>query len=297
MKRRLVFAVGTVILAVVAAATVIAAGGSVAPPHPVPNRAFPSARAGTPAEVWAVGDAADDSDAARRLARRVIGARPDRLLYLGDVYERGTADEFERHYAPLYGPLANRTAPTPGNHDWPNHVEGYDRYWRKVTGHPTPPWYAFRVGGWELISLNSEAPHDGGSAQLRWLRRQLREPGTCRLAYWHRPRYSAGSHGDQADVQPLWDALRRHATLILGGHDHNLQRFRPRDGMTQLVSGAGGRSHYDLNRDDSRLMYANDTHDGALRLKLRRGRADMAFVDATGRRLDQAAVRCRPLPR
>jgi hypothetical protein len=296
MPRRLVFVVAAMV-AVLAAAAVVAGRAPVPPAQPVPNWAFPSAAADTPAEVWAVGDAADGSDAARKLARLVIRARPDRLLYLGDVYARGTADEFERHYAPLYGPLAARTAPTPGNHEWPNHVEGYDRYWQTVTGHPTPPWYALRVGGWELLSLNSEAPHDAGSPQLRWLRRQVRAPGSCRLAYWHRPRYSAGKHGDQADIEPFWDALRRHAALILGGHDHNLQRFHPRDGMTQLVAGAGGRSHYAVDRDDGRLAYANDTHDGALRLQLTRGRADIAFLDATGRRLDRATVRCRPVPR
>jgi acid phosphatase type 7 len=293
---RFVFAAGVAIVAVLVWATALFGGDSVPPPKPVPNRAFASAPADMPADVWAVGDAADGSDPARRLARLVVRARPDRLLYLGDVYEHGTADEFARHYAPLYGPLATRTAPTPGNHEWPNHVEGYDRYWQSVTGHPTPPWYALRVGGWELISLNSEAPHGADSAQLRWLRRQVREPGSCRLAFWHRPRYSAGSHGDQADVQPFWDALRRRAALILGGHDHNLQRFHPRDGITQLVAGAGGRSHYTLDPDDPRLAFADDTHDGALRLRLAPGRAAMAFVDATGRILDRAAARCRPLP-
>jgi 3',5'-cyclic AMP phosphodiesterase CpdA len=297
VPRRVALVVVPVLLALVALATVIAGRASVPQPQRGADLAFPSAPTDTPAEVWAVGDSADGGDAAQALARLVIRARPDRLLYLGDVYEHGTSEEFERHYAPLYGSLAARTAPTPGNHDWPNHVEGYDRYWQAVTGHATPSWYALRVGGWELISLNSEAPHDAGSAQLRWLRRQLREPGTCRLAYWHRPRYSAGPHGDQADVEPFWDALRRHATLVLGGHDHNMQRFHPSDGMTQLVAGAGGHTPYDLDGDDSRVAYANDTHDGALRLLLSRGAADIAFFDATGRRLDRAAVRCRPLPR
>jgi acid phosphatase type 7 len=289
--------VAVAMVAVVAAAAVVAGRGFVAPPPAVADPAFPSAPGDRRAEAWAVGDAADGSDAAERLARHVVRARPDRLLYLCDVYDRGTADEFARHYAPLYGALAPRTAPTPGNHDWPNHVDGYDRYWRGVTGHATPPWYAFRVGGWEVISLNSEAPHDAGSSQLRWLRRELREPGTCRLAYWHRPRYSAGEHGDQADVQPFWDALRGHAALILGGHDHTLQRFRPRNGLTQLVAGSGGRIRHDLDRDDPRLAYGDDTRAGALRLRLTPGRAGIAFFDAGGRRLDRAAVRCRPVPR
>jgi hypothetical protein len=193
----------------------------------------------------------------------------------------------------VYGRLATRTAPTPGNHEWPNHLQGYDRYWRTVTDQLTPPWYAFRLGDWQLISLNSEAPHGASSAQLRWLRRRLRTPGSCRLAFWHRPRYSAGSHGDQTDTQPFWDALRGHAVVVLGGHDHDLQRMRPRNGITQLVAGAGGHSHYDVDRTDPRLSFADDTHDGAVRLRLRARRADIAFLDAAGRTLDRSSVPCR----
>jgi hypothetical protein len=297
MSRRVLLAssVAIVLIAVSVAATVLAARGSAPPPNPVPNRAFPSALGDAPAEVWAVGDGADGGHAARALAGEIIRARPDRLLYLGDVYQRGTPYEFAHHYAPVYGRLATRTAPTPGNHEWPNHRRGYDRYWRKITGQPTPPWYAFRIGGWQLLSLNSEAPHGARSAQLRWLRRQLREPGTCRLAFWHRPRYSAGPHGDQPDVQPFWNALRQRATLVLGGHDHDLQRLHPRGGITELVAGAGGHSQYGVNRDDSRLAYADDTRTGALRLRLKPGRANIAFVAVTGRVLDRSTVRCRPL--
>jgi hypothetical protein len=216
------------------------------------------------------------------------------MLYLGDVYERGSASEFQNGFAAVYGRLAGRTAPTPGNHDWPAHLDGYDPYWQKVTGAPTPAWYGFRIGGWQLLSLNSEAPHEAGSPQLRWLRRRLSlRRGTCTLAFWHRPLISAGRHGDQPDVAPFWSALSGHATLVLNGHDHDMQRLRPRGGITELVAGAGGHSRYGLDRDP-RLAFGDDDHDGALRLRLRRGNAELAFVAADGTVLDQSAVRCTP---
>ena len=59
-----------------------------------------------PAVVWAVGDAATPTSAAARVAAAIRRARPDRFLYLGDVYEKGTREDFERHYDPLYGRLA-----------------------------------------------------------------------------------------------------------------------------------------------------------------------------------------------
>lgn len=284
-----------VALAALAGAAVVVAGLSrqAPPPRPVTNEAFRSARSpDAAATVWAVGDGADGGDAAKAVARRIAAGRPERLLYLGDVYDDGSAKDFRTNYETVYGTLGARTAPTPGNHDWPAHPDGYDPYWAARTGAPTPPWYAFRTGGWQIVSLNSEAPHGRGSAQLRWLSARLRRTrGTCTLAFWHRPLRSAGRHGDQPDVAPLWQALRGHATLVLNGHDHDLQRLRPRDGITELVAGAGGKSRYRLDADP-RVAFDDDRHDGALRLRLRPGGAELAFVARDGSVLDRSTVAC-----
>lgn len=259
---------------------------------PVVNRAFPSGPA-TPTAVWAVGDG-DSDEASAGLVERIVAARPDRFLYLGDVYERGTPGDFLENYGPTFGRLASITAPTPGNHDWPRHLTGYDPYWRSKTGFPTPPWYAFRLAGWELLSLNSQADHGADSEQLRWLRGHLgRRPGTCRLAFWHRPRFNAGEHDDQVDVQPFWDALRGRAVLVLNGHDHNVQRFRPVNGITQIIAGAGGRSRYEVDAADPRLAFARDGVEAALRLDLRPGRAAVTVISSGGRVLDRSSLRCR----
>ena len=268
--------------------------GEPPPPEPVDNRAFRLGGAGQrPVTIWAVGDGADGEQAGRRLAAMIERRRPARLLYLGDVYEDGTREEFTRNYASVYGDLARRTAPTPGNHEWGRHPDGYDDYWEDVTGHPTPPWYDFRLAGWHILSLNSEAPHGEDSEQVRWLRRRVAGSGDCRLAFWHRPLMSAGKHGDSEDTLPLWAPLRGRARIVLGGHDHNMQRFRPRDGITQYVSGAGGRGRYAVREDDPRLAFGNDDAHGALRIALRPGRADLAFVRADGRVLDRSTVRCQ----
>jgi acid phosphatase type 7 len=247
------------------------------------------------AVVWAVGDGPDGGADARDVARLIRRARPDRLLYLGDVYENGTAQEFARNYDRIYGRLARRTAPTPGNHDWFNHAEGYDVYWRRAHGKAVPAYYSFRTGGWEVISLNSETEHGDNSPQVRWLRSQVKRAGTCRLAFWHRPRYSAGDHhGDQPDVQQFWDALKGHAAVVVNGHEHDMQRFKRRDGITQFVSGAGGHDLYEVDEDRPDLAFGNNNKFGALRLELTRGRAAYRFVSVQGRTLDSGKVACSP---
>ena len=273
---------------------------------PIRSPSGPYVPSGPPrrALVWAVGDGADGSARAQRVVTRMRRKTFHRLLYLGDVYGAGLLarllgdggeTDFRKRYDPVYGAFADRTAPTPGNHEWPRRDDGYDPYWKEVYGEPPPAYYDFRIAGWQLLSLNSEAPHGAGSAQVRWLRSRLSVPGTCRLAFWHRPRYNVGKYGDMPDVAPLWEALRGRAKIVVSGHDHNMQRFAPIDGVAQYVSGAGGRGLYRLRRRDPRLAFGSASAYGALRIELRPGRARLAFVSVAGKILDLSVVRCEPL--
>jgi hypothetical protein len=247
------------------------------------------------ATIWAVGDGADGSAASTAVAELIEADAPDRFLYLGDVYENGTASDFADRYQPVYGALAAITAPTPGNHEWGNRDQGYFPYWRQAGGSPIRPWYAFRVAGWQILSLNSEAQHGAGSAQVRWLRERLRKTdvGTCRIAFWHRPRYSAGRGGDQVDVEPFWRALAGNATIVLNGHNHDMQRHLQRRGIVEFVSGAGGHELRYVDETDPRLAFAQEDVTGALRLTLGRETATHAFVSVDGTVLDSGELGCR----
>jgi len=247
--------------------------------------------------VWAVGDGADGSRQGKQVARMIRRDRPlARFLYLGDVYERGTASEFRRNYSPVFGALNGITAPTPGNHEWGNRRMGYFPYWRRAKGHKQPAYYRFKLAGWEILSLNSETSHRAGSRQQRWLKRAVDEqPGTCRLAFMHRPYMNAGLHGDTRSLGSVWRTLRGHVRLVLAGHDHNMQRLKRRDGMNQYVSGAGGRERYAVDKSDRRLAFGRGDRFGALRIQLFARSAKLEFRSATGAVLDKSEVRCRPL--
>jgi Calcineurin-like phosphoesterase len=291
-----------VVLAIVALVLAVAngwlsgSGGSGSKTKSPPaNQSFVDSDARKRTVVWAVGDGPDGGEDARRVAQMLGREKLDRLLYLGDVYENGTAEEFARNYDSIYAGLARRTAPTPGNHDWFHHVEGYDAYWGRKYRRRVPPYYSFRSAGWQIISLNSETEHGAGSPQVSWLRTAVKGRGTCRLAFWHRPRYSAGDHhGDQPDVQAFWDALKGRTAIVANGHEHDMQRFKPRDGITQFISGAGGHDLYDVDEGRPDLAFGNNNRFGALRLELSRGRANYRFVSVQGETLDSGNVSCKP---
>lgn len=292
-RRRAALAI--VLVTGVALAAVLALGLIGGGEEPSPKLSFAESNpdAGS-ATVWAVGDGADGGTEALELAK-LIPASADRFLYLGDVYEDGTMEEFERNYEPVYGRLAPISAPTIGNHGWPNVATGYMPYWAEEAGGATPLYYSFRLAGWELLSLNSEGGPAELAEQLRWLEGELSEPGSCRLAFWHTPRYNAGLHDDEDDVEPFWDALSGRAALVLNGHDHNTQRFKPIGGTVQIIAGAGGREFYEVDAADPRLAFSDDSQAAALRLELEPGKAAFSVVAASGQELDSGAVDCDPL--
>ncbi len=258
--------------------------GELRPPHGEWIRSVP----GGNARVWAVGDA--NPPRATRVAKRIRQSDPDRILYLGDVYPAGSHDNFERWSKP-WGRLVRKMAPTPGNHDWPEAREGYEPYWRAITGETPPTYYAFTAGGWQILSVNAE--HSEWRSAENWLIDETKSGGDCRIVFWHRPLFSAGRHAEGPhNVQEFWEAIEGRARIVVNGHDHNLQRMQPRNGTVEFIAGAGGRGLYDVDERDNRLAFSDDTHYGALRLQLSPDRAKWRFVTAGGRVLDRGTLFC-----
>jgi chitodextrinase len=257
--------------------------------------ACPAPPSGSDPVIAIAGDIAGDGtgDTATALLLDSLGANA--VLTAGDnAYDDGSSAQYTQYYDPTWGRHKSLTHPTPGNHEYhTSGASGYFGYFGSRAGTAGQGWYSYDLGSWHLIALNSEVSHGATSAQVTWLKNDLAATGApCVLAYWHKPRFTAGNYSDMSEFQPFWDALyAANAEVVVNGHDHNYQRYAPmtptgvRDGargIREFVAGTGGRSHYGL-RADSRREAGNDTSYGVLKLTLRTAGYDWQFIPEAGK--------------
>jgi acid phosphatase type 7 len=241
------------------------------------------------------GDIAGDGSGDSATAALLDSLNPTAVLTAGDnAYNDGSAAQYNSYYEPTWGRHKAKTYPTPGNHEYhTSGASGYFGYFGTRAGTAGQGWYSYDVGAWHLIALNSEVSHGSTSAQVTWLKDDLaRTSAKCVLAYWHKPRFTAGNYSDMSEFQPFWDALyAANADVVINGHDHNYQRYAPmtpagvRDdarGVREFVVGTGGRSHYGI-RADSRREAGDASTYGVLKLTLRPSSYEWRFVPETGR--------------
>ena len=262
----------------------------------------PGPAAGT--TLYAVGDGADGSAAAKALVDMIVARRPDGLLYLGDVYEAGTASQFATSYEPLYGPLAPRTSPVIGNHEAANRAVGYDPYWEAERGWTaeTARHRAFVTPeGWQVVAYSSEDQEAdvraGRTRERDWFAARMAEHrGDCRIVIAHKGRFTVAdaSHDDNPAQAPIWRLMRGRTALNVVAHNHIYGRLAPIDGVTVIVSGAGGHDMRPLGSQTHVVAAALADVPTALRLTLRVGAADFQAVSADGTVHDAGTVTCTP---
>jgi acid phosphatase type 7 len=260
--------------------------------------------AGVPV-IAAAGDIACNSDCSQDdTAALLERGHYDAILALGDLqYGGATLSLFRRWYGTSWGRPALKavTHPAPGNHEYEDRgAAGYFAYFGAAAGTRGRGWYGFDLGAWHLVALNSNCGQVGGcgrgSPQERWLRADLAgSSARCTLAFWHHPRFSSGLHGDDASTQALWaDLAAARADVVLTGHDHDYERFAPKDGVREFVVGTGGKSHYPilpLLRPGSQAR--DDDHFGVLELTLRPAGYAWRFLRTDGLQGDHGRTSCQ----
>jgi acid phosphatase type 7 len=266
------------------------------------SAAAPPAADDKAAVIVAAGDIADCTDlSGAEATAKLLDQTPGTVLALGDLaYPDGSKENFVC-YDKTWGRAKSRTRPAPGNHEF--HSAGatfYFEYFGAAAGDSKDGYYSFDLGGWHIVSLNSECKEIGGcdadSREGKWLRADLAaHPVACTLAYFHKPLFSSGgAHGDDPETKPLFQALyNANADLVLNGHDHDYERFAPQDpngaadakrGIREFIVGTGGKNHRPFGIPGLNSEVRNSDTYGVLKLSLHANGYDWQFIPEAGKR-------------
>ena len=268
-----------------------------------------SADAGPDPVLLAAGDIAACSHEGDTATAAILAKHPDATVQtLGDnAYDKGTPRQFGC-YHDTWGVALERTHPALGGHDYMTEgAAGYFGYFGDVLApyaptatDPTMGWYAYDLGQWRVIVLNSICDRiggcDGGSPQVAWLRAELEaHPATCSLAVIHNPRFSSGRKENEPRVGPLWEELDAAGVeMVLSGDNHAYERLAPMrpsgdvdpaTGIRQFVVGTGGRSHYRFSEGATHpnTETGDDDTFGVLKLTLHPDAYSWEFLPEAGK--------------
>jgi acid phosphatase type 7 len=217
----------------------------------------PPPGASRPARIWVLGDSGATGPDARMVRDRYKtftgNIHTDLWLMLGDnAYSNGTDAEYQTSVFYTFQEMARKSVlwPTIGNHDSANKTSPtafpyLDMFTLptqgEVGGTPsaTEKYYSFDYGNIHFICLDSmTSDRSAFGAMANWLRADLSATSQrWRIAFWHHPPYSKGSHNSDTELQLI--QMRENIVpilenydvdLVLTGHSHSYERSFLLDG-------------------------------------------------------------------
>jgi 3',5'-cyclic AMP phosphodiesterase CpdA len=204
---------------------------------------LPAAPAGGEFSFAVLGDSQSHfSILAHHLAQIRQAGQLDFTVSVGDQVAPPERAEFEKFFS-LADDLADRPLLTVrGNHD-----ASADYLYEHFAG---APYYSFQYRGAYFIVLDDANLTALGSAQWRWLERELRaaEPFKTRLVFMHAPPFDprdplveVAGHGlPEAEGRRLVELFKRHRVdHVFSGHIHSYYAG-DWDGVPYTISGGGG---------------------------------------------------------
>lgn len=212
-----------------------------------------------------VGDTRSNPAAHAAINARILQAKPDFALHLGDLVEDGLQpkmwDEFFKIEAPLL--RAAPLFPMLGNHEAQS-----DLYFQAFLLPGNERWYGFDYGNARFIVLEADsylaAPFKPGGEQRNFLEEQLAQAGNRRkFVFMHVPVHtSLWEDGGEVNLRLLLAPLfeKYAVTAVFAGHMHNYERILVK-GITYVVTGGGGAPLYGVtDPEPGRQRLAVDYH-------------------------------------
>ena len=286
-----------------------------------------------PVRFMVLSDSGQGTTGQRKIAEIIRQESPDLVLHCGDLVYQGFNDRsvdwrFFNYYQP-------HIAQAPyfmvvGNHDlncclgdgepdynptnWTANATNFQNSFflptNSVTG--TEHFYSFDAGDAHFVALYNPWFADynftNQSDQFRWLTNDLSgSVKPWKFIFMHMPLATSGGHfnrDDNAnfinDSTELMNLLLPVATrygvqLVMGGHDHNFERFAPTNGVHHFVTGGGGGAVYEMKqRHPASAQFWATNH--CTRVSLSNDTALVEALDVQGAVFDRFAIHRALLP-
>jgi hypothetical protein len=264
---------------------------------------------GSPVMIGAGDICVTGSVANAQATAALIMARPNDVVFTaGDnSNENGSAAQYASCFDKTWGRFKDRIHPVPGNHDYMTSGAGpYYSYFGAAAGPAGKGYYSYDLANdWHVLALNAMCSEVGGcgagSPQETFLRGDLAaNAGKHIIAIWHIPTFSSGiAHGDDTSYAAWWqDLYAAHAEIVIGGHDHDYERFTLQsptgqgdlNGIREFVVGTGGADQrgFWMIRANSKVRH--DGTFGVLELTLGVGSYSWQFIPVAGGTFSDSGV-------
>lgn len=281
--------------------------------QPIPEFKIPSKTPGMSyLQFKAVGDcgtgAGGQRDVAISMAKKAAEDSISFVLDLGDnFYESGVTSVNDEQWQTAFVQMYDQPSlnvpfyAVLGNHDYRTNPQAQVEYTKLSTRWKMPERYFSVIKNIDdsteveiycldtnpLASLSlseAKALSDTGveMRQIHWLEQQLAQSkARWKIAIGHHTIFSGGEHGDNESLQYLLEPLfeKDHVDFYICGHDHNQELVKPINGVTYIVSGAGGK-HRDVRWREN-TIYAG-TNLGFTFYRLSRNDALIEFLTRSG---------------
>jgi predicted phosphodiesterase len=245
-----------------------------------------------PVRFLAFGDSGDGSGEQQAVFEQMQTVPFELVLHLGDLaYESGAPTEIQANYFNVYSAMIRSfpVYPVAGNHDYAtDSAQPLRQAFVLPSNGREERWYSFDRGPVHFVGLDTEQISD---EQAQWLEQDLQTnqlPWT--IVFGHRPPFSSGEHGGSAEFRQYFVPVleRHHVDVVLSGHEHDYERFKPMGGIEYVVSGGGGRGTRPVGASSTTAFSEAVLH--FLYGEVQGSRLTLHAIDGVGREFDQAVV-------
>ena len=218
------------------------------------------------------------------------------VIMMGDnIYGGHKPKDFERKFETPYKPLLDagvKFYACLGNHD------NSDEILYKPFNMNGQRYYTFKKGDVQFFTLDSNYMDP---TQLDWIQQQLTQStAKWKIAFFHHPLYSDGRfHGSDIDLRnqlmPIFE--KNGVNVVMSGHDHVYERFKPEGGIYFFLVGNSGELRYHDLRQGSEIMAAGfDTDRTFMLVEIAGDKLYFQTISRTGQTVDSGVLQKQSKP-